>query len=140
MSEKSVLEILVEARASIANPATWTRGCYARNRYGARVSPLSDEAVSFCSIGALDRALRSNTALGDPVMRALRAGSGVLDISAFNDGRTHAEVIAVFDAAITAERAKLVDLTPQVHAIIDSALTAAADPVQRERVLQHGSV
>lgn len=129
---KSTLEILVAARALISDERNWCKGDYVIVR---------DHGYAFCSVGALNHVAIDEEVRNPAVIALCHAiGSGDLGIPSFNDSSTHAEVLDLFDRAILAERAKLPDLTPQVHAIIDSALTAAADPVQRERVLQYGSV
>lgn len=52
--QEEVLERLIAAKSYINKG--WTQGCYARNKHGEHVAYYSDEAVSFCMLGALKRA------------------------------------------------------------------------------------
>lgn len=53
---ETVRAVLTDARALIADEATWTKGVAARNRDGAPVTSTDPEAVCFCTIGAISRA------------------------------------------------------------------------------------
>jgi len=53
---ETVRAVLTDARAFIADEATWTKGAGARNAKGVPVSSWDDEAVCFCTIGAVARA------------------------------------------------------------------------------------
>lgn len=140
---KSTLQVLTEARALIAKPENW---CQRERR-------RSDGAR--CALGALDGVFGVDgnyTAMIDvektPAALALGEAAiamgestpayySVLDEAArlaavvanFNNNRTHAEVLAMFDRVIEAERAKEHGsrLDAQVQTIIDDALTVAAD-------------
>jgi hypothetical protein len=100
------LQILLHARELVA--AGWTQGEFARDERGKRVSPFSAKAVSFSTGAALDRA---GDNLGLPVSdwnaarRWLHPYTGEL-VEAWNDvlGRTQAEAVGVFDAAIADAR------------------------------------
>lgn len=91
-------EILETAKARIANESDWCKGAF--------MSP--DGRV--CAAGAC-RLVETGDAAGPltgPVMRAwdalvVFAPEG---LSYFNDSHTHAEVLALFDQAIAAEKAK----------------------------------
>lgn len=93
------LEVLVKARELLSDPARWTQGCFARTIDGAKVRSRSKNAVCFCSVGAL-RKVGGSAALGT----AIDLLEAVVDdsIDAWNDDpwRTHADVLAAFDAAI----------------------------------------
>lgn len=107
----TALEILTAARELITDPAHWTQEVYAKNAKGRQVSPLSRSAVCFCSVGALDRIVsrRSKSDWGVEAFNALvneLVKKGHQGIAGFNDTHTHAEVLALFDAAIAAEREK----------------------------------
>ena len=47
----TTLDILKAARATLANPENWTKGCYARDAAGNMCKPYSPNAVKWCAIG-----------------------------------------------------------------------------------------
>ena len=103
MTEK---ELLVKARALIENPKTWIQGHGAEDSAGLEIAAVSPDAVSFCAIGALDRAC-FNLRVGFcsiVATAALQRLDGMVDneLGFWNDalGRTHDEVLAAFDRAI----------------------------------------
>ena len=88
-------EILVAARAIIANEENWTQGAYAKDKDGSSIGVNCSNAVCFCSIGAI----RKITMFPFDAMKVLR--NHMEDsIIAFNDGHTHKEVLAAWDEAI----------------------------------------
>lgn len=97
----NVRKILVAARALIAKG--WTQGCFARDENG-RPTPFGGpKAVCFCMSGALSHVSALNGS--QPNMKAielLQAEIGHPWLAPWNDekGRTQAEVLAVYDAAI----------------------------------------
>ena len=104
VTENSV-RILREMKALLSGG--WTKGAPARDAAGASVRADSPKAVSFCLIGAGERALRN---LGrsecdfyyTSAFRALSPEKSSCSIAAWNDGpaRTHAQVLALIDRAI----------------------------------------
>lgn len=95
------LKTLKAARELISVPERWTQNIFARDKDGGRIDPQSDEAVCFCSFGAIERFTGCKTLTEveghlDNVCARL-FGTNVIS---FNDTRTHAEVLALFDAAI----------------------------------------
>ena len=103
---KSTLEILIGARARIADPAHWIRFWFAANAQRAQVSVLSRNACSFCAKGAIINTVGTD-AFSEPVNIAentltkwlLTKGHGPY-IGMYNDSHTHAGVLAMFDGAI----------------------------------------
>lgn len=102
--EMTVKEVLIAARAKIADPANWTQGEYARTLEGYPLDVHSRNAECWCSIGALA------CVMGDVVLaehsashKALEDVMGTRWIAEFNDTHTHAEVLAKFDEAIAAQ-------------------------------------
>lgn len=87
-------EILVAARAIIANEKNWTQGAYAKDKDGMSTGVICSNAVCFCSIGAIRKITMSSDAM--EVLRNHMEDS----IIAFNDGHTHKEVLAAWDEAI----------------------------------------
>jgi hypothetical protein len=87
---------LRQARALVADRRCWTRGQYARYRDGHPCSSRSPRAARFCLCGAVGRVAESYSQF-----RALwSAVSEVGGSTAFNDTHSHAEVLALLDAAI----------------------------------------
>ena len=109
------LEILKEARATLATPGKWTRGALARSSLKACVDPCSEEANAFCTVGALQRAAHVTY---EPCVDAHRAAAyaqarselratlasrdDVPSLTHWNDHytRQHAEVLELFDETI----------------------------------------
>jgi hypothetical protein len=95
--------VLSKARDLISEERRWCKATLARGWLDVPVPIYSRFARRFCAIGAIYRAGRD---LGLPVNDACSAleGQTVRTIPYWNDGRrrTHAEVIAAFDAAIVA--------------------------------------
>jgi hypothetical protein len=91
----SVLETLIKARALIEKHENWTQGKFFDNR-GRR-----------CALGALYDAegIPYTQSATTPSDKALRSAMGEFP-GTFNDTHTHADVLAAFDRAIEAERAK----------------------------------
>lgn len=113
---KEVADVLRAAKALIGVPERWTKNKEARDAKGRETSPFSENAVCWCSAGALMR-VTPNTSL--PV-RYRRGAEAMLDSEApktrsfsrgpyiaFNDRRTttHADIMALFDRAIAAAEA-----------------------------------
>lgn len=100
--------VLRKARAKIEQPERWTQRVFARNRAGVVVHPTDGDAVCWCAAGATSYSAPNTCVLGtawnalDAAAQAL-GGSGV---TTWNDDHTHAEVLALFDAAIAAEEAQ----------------------------------
>lgn len=111
--DTEVLSLLVAARKKIESPSTWTQGANARDAAGYPCEANSEHAVCFCSYGAIDAAsatkfdtvvkFRAAGALYD----AARSMERVVGVAEYNDGHSHAEVLALFDAAIAEARAKV---------------------------------
>lgn len=99
--EMTVKDVLIAARAKIADPANWTQRVSAREVNGHVVAHDDAMAVCWCALGALANVIWRNdiywaaeSALSDAI-----GGS----IHKFNDTHTHAEVLAKFDEAIAAQ-------------------------------------
>jgi hypothetical protein len=94
----NTVQILIAARALIANSENWTKRFMARDKDGKPVRSTVPEAVCWCALGALRRICGST--FGEPA-EILNEEMG-FSITAFNDLHTHAEVLAAFDRAIAA--------------------------------------
>jgi hypothetical protein len=104
------LDLLVEARALIAERKNWISGAYAQNEHGREVNPRSEQACKFCSLGAIQRAY-ANRNIVDPSVglfvdyEARHALEKVVgSIALFNDKHGHPQVLAAWDKAIESLR------------------------------------
>jgi hypothetical protein len=103
---RSPVEILRAARARIADPSHWCRLVYAESKFG---NSLADErsprAVKWCAAGALYAERRGPRSRGitGAVLAArdiLQKAAEPLCLTQFNDERSHAAVMAMYDRAI----------------------------------------
>jgi hypothetical protein len=91
----SALEQLRAARDLISAPERWTQHAPARNVNGEPIPSYEAAAVCFCSVSAVHRVGQAWKTL--PILSRF---SFPQTVTSFNDTHTHAEVIALFDAAI----------------------------------------
>ena len=95
-------EALVAVRELLADESRWTKGVYARTKWGTPIDSQNPYAVRWCVAGAATKIC------GDNPLRYVVQGTfcaGAPDsIVVINDRSTHAEVLARLDAAI--ERCK----------------------------------
>ena len=100
----SAADLLLAARAVLAEPEHWTQGHEAVTASGAVIGCVSKAAHRFCMAGALIRAHwdthTGESAYDDAYRHLMRATCST--VTAFNDAphRTHAQVLDAFDAAI----------------------------------------
>lgn len=95
------VEALKAAKAKIDTPEKWTTGAFARDASGEITSCFNTEAACYCSAGVL--------LAGGAPQEARAALDDVCGcIIAYNDSHTHAEVMAVWDAAIAIAEARTV--------------------------------
>ena len=97
----NTLETSKAARKLITTPENWTQGEYARDAKGKGLFRAQDaSAVCWCAQGAI-RKVYGEESDNLPAIGALKS---VVDFpwsfTSFNDGHTHAEVLAAFDEAI----------------------------------------
>ena len=103
-------QVLINARALIADPAHWTRCTHARTEDDHVVDWYDRSATKWCAQGAIYRA--AYDLVGDQ-KEAARIGDGVANsicprrwlsrpLAILNDARGHAAVLAVFDEAMQA--------------------------------------
>ena len=99
-------EVLVAARKLIERPEAWTQGATARDAAGKVCSSREPSAVCRCAGGAIETASDGDLRKFLDAFEALgeQLGRFGYDVEAVNDApeRTHAEVLAAFDAAILA--------------------------------------
>src|SRR3954447_23594524 len=95
--------IAVLRRARDLLEQRWCKGSFARSWFNIPVPPHSALARRFCAIGAITRAGRELQLRTQDACLALQLQT-VRSVETWNDepARTHAEVIAAFDAALLA--------------------------------------
>lgn len=94
------LETLKAARLLITDPAKWTQGEYARDADGNEVRAWSEDATCFCAYGAIQRVTEHEDSEADFFLMKTCIDKFQLEVITLNDTHTHAEVLALFDAAI----------------------------------------
>lgn len=101
---KTVLELLLAAKALIADKKNWTQGASARNKHNNPCQTESMDAVCFCSLGALARVTpygsRNAVKLQADAITYLYKALPTPSLASFNDHHTHEEVMEVWDKAI----------------------------------------
>jgi hypothetical protein len=103
-------ERLRAALALIDSPEKWAQGASAKDSEGFIVALHAEDAVSFCSLGALgikcsDKGYLDNEAY-ESSRTYLKRAAGQRLITEYNDTRTHAEVMQMFDKAIQLAQAE----------------------------------
>jgi hypothetical protein len=101
----STIAVLVRARALIGHDQYWCRGAFARSWFNVPVRPQSFFARRFCAVGAVKLAARELLLPTHNAYLALE-WQAARRVEGWNDDpkRKHAEVVALFDAAIVALR------------------------------------
>ncbi len=104
----SALDTLIAARARIATPERWTQGANARDLRGASIDSDAPDAACWCAGGAILAEARREYPSEALMMLGKSIRPFCQSLVEFNDAfvRTHAEVLAAFDHAIAAERAR----------------------------------
>lgn len=99
------VDILRAARGILSDESRWTKGFFARLPDGRTCFPFNRRAACFCAFGALQRA--AGYADPDVLLPSLAVEASALlnapgGLAVFNDDpkTTHADVLALFDAAI----------------------------------------
>jgi hypothetical protein len=98
---KAARQTLKAARQLITDPAKWTQNAFARDKNGKMISPTNNGAVCFCALGAIRFVTKEpKITVADIFLNAVSNSKNGEDLDTFNDTHTHAEVLALFDAAI----------------------------------------
>ena len=97
----TTLDVLKAARELISDPARWTQGFFARDGAGMPAYASDPRATRWCLEGALIKFCLGDASYAAALM-VLRREQPVPQLPAYvyNDDHTHAEVLALFDAAI----------------------------------------
>ena len=98
-------ELLIKAKAVIADPKHWTQGCYAKDAEGQSVGSTKSDAVCWCSVGAAEKVTCEENAhiARFAAMQYLSEASekfGYSNIPEFNDNSSHEIVMKAWDEAI----------------------------------------
>ena len=116
MSESVITEILVKAKKLIEDYEHWTTHTLARDGKGKGCDPLSNEACSFCSLGAIvnvtqaSKYVADRSSYYDEAVELLRLAmypnnyNEFRFIGDFNDKHSHEEVLDAYDKAIAMSR------------------------------------
>jgi len=96
------LEVLKSARELLSDSKRWTRGWYARDKYGHRKMWNSDNAVRYCSMGAVHKVAgnRHPNAIMylNRIINPLHPDDII--VVGYNDNHTHKDILEMFDKAI----------------------------------------
>lgn len=102
---RTALDVIVGARALLADKSRWCRGASARSWRGHAVPPSDPQAKAFCIYGAIRRASAGNARLGtdacELVERHLRLSRRTGNVAEFNDTASHADMLALLDFQLT---------------------------------------
>lgn len=114
------IELLKKAREIISKPENWTKNSFAKDAYGCSTMITNKEAVCFCSIGAVRRALdvldypddgevtyhSAIDRLRQFVHTSNRNTGSWATLAGYNDhaDRTHTDILAMFDKAIANDK------------------------------------
>lgn len=113
----TTVEILEKTRDLISDPEHWCKGANARNKDGKKTKVFSEDAYSFCMLGALAKVDESpacpevyeffSTVIEKMSDTIVRKDKEIM-LSVFNDkhSTTHADVLKVFDLAIKLAKEK----------------------------------
>ena len=97
-------EILVNTRAFFSEEGKWCQGSSARNAKGHAVYQDSDEAFSFCLLGALffEKPRNQNDETYNKAYKIVRKTAGDISLVDFNDDphTSFVDIINVLDVAI----------------------------------------
>jgi hypothetical protein len=106
MAKPLKFQIIERAKELIQDERHWCRGYLAMDASGDSADPTSSDAVRRCALGALIAAayqLTNNRIWAyELALNALRPLCGSNTVVLTNDHRGHAEVLALFDAAMAA--------------------------------------
>lgn len=96
-----VKDVLVAAKAIVEDESHLSRRFCAEDKFGIEVPVYSPNAVSFCIIGAIEKAGGEDYDIKRDAREAFRdVVGGDRSISRFNRSATHSEIMSVFDRAI----------------------------------------
>ena len=92
---------LIAARKRIEKKENWTYRVMARDKWGHRVDRCSPRAVRYCALGAVYLETMSMLEFLGATLDKLMEAIGGESIAIYNNRHAHAEVLAMFNKAIT---------------------------------------
>jgi hypothetical protein len=99
--KKQMLEDLCAVRELLDRPSRWTKGAFARNDAGVVVSPLSENAVCWCLLGAMHKVTGLSESRYEDLVRALdMAKPRIPWLGCLNEYAKHEEILELIDRAI----------------------------------------
>ena len=105
---KKISEVLTCAADLLSAPGAWTQGQYAYAENHAQADPLSEEACSWCALGAVRKCGVFDSDFSDPALFLLTdvRNQGFKSVAQWNDSseRTQDEVVAVLKQAAQTAR------------------------------------
>jgi hypothetical protein len=122
-TNQQLLPVYKEAREILSDPSRWTKGALARNSDGVITRVGDDDACTFCTLGAIQRAAikleivsgdigfvyqHPSESLARPILEVRNAPSGLSHddkiefVTDFNDDKhtEHKDVLAMFDKVV----------------------------------------
>ena len=98
-------ELLIKAKAVIADPKHWTQGSYAKDAEGQASAPCAPDTVCWCSIGALNKVTHEEHTYdarfaATKYLAVVSDECGYIGIPDFNDSSSHEAVMKAWDKAI----------------------------------------
>ena len=102
-------QVLINARALIADPAHWTRSVLACTAAGDNIAWYDPSAAKWCAVGAIYRSAyelvgskQEGARIGKEVAKGIAPIWFGRSLMAMNDTRGHAAILARFDKALAA--------------------------------------
>lgn len=106
---KSIVEVLKEAKQLIQDPKNWIQDYAGQDTYGMPVgitACMQGEAICFCSLGALAAVTKDPVSTARAFFEITMETDYEKSVAQFNDNHTHAEVMELWDKVIAAAEAK----------------------------------
>ena len=106
MMSPETLAIAIEARKVLQSPKAWTKGTFARDADGNKVSSYDKNAVCWCLEGAIHKASDSlrghSTEIWNVMDEFLKEKYGYSSMVAYNDHtlREHSDIVRMLDSFI----------------------------------------
>ncbi len=105
-----ILEAEEMARILISDPNRWTQRASARGADGIQILATDEDAVCWCSFGAVIKVTQGNyevrgIVLNNMQREAVTSMGAYGSLVLFNDTRDHEDVLAFFDRVIAKEKA-----------------------------------
>lgn len=98
----NTLETITKTRELLADPARWTKNCFAKDEDGLSVAFDSKRATCWCLAGGIAKVTGADTPFDDGLERVFEEIGLTVNNSVvqFNDFATHEQVVAALDETI----------------------------------------